>query len=342
MKHQKDNIDEIDQLLYNYFENKEVPKETTERIKNTINNLKPTRRLIFLKAVATICTVFLLTTGVVFAKDIVKFISEIFNLSSINLNNDSVVDAIENKEYIQNVEMNYITINDDYKIKVDYLMIDDINLYMVFNLYSKNNIPANYKMSILDLTITDENNNCLYDSNMQLTTPNFFATPGWKNINTTHNEIRELFFIISNGITNIEKLNIKFTKLTLYDNNNPNENFINIDCNCNFTINLIDKFKNREVINYTTTAPTTNEYEIQKCIATDTGLYLLYKTQIPNIDFKFSNTNITSKKNYLGITNNNEYLFITQFHISKEKLLKTNKFEIISSNNNKISFTKHH
>jgi len=340
MKHQKDNIDEIDQLLYDYFENKEVPKETTERIKNTINTLKPTKKFVFFKAVATVCTVFLLTTGVVFAEDIVKFIGEIFNLTSINLNNTSVVDAIKNKEYIQNVDMDYITINDDYKIKIDYLMVDDINLYMVFNIYSKNNIPTNYRFSILDLIITDENDNCLYDSHMQLSTHDFLATAGFKNIDTITNEIRELFFMISNGIPNIESLNIKFTKLTLYDKNNPNKEFNDIETNCNFKIELIDKFKNREIINYTTTTHINNEYEIQKCIANDTGLYLLYKTKTPSINFKFSNDNITYKKNHLGITDNNEFLFITQFHISKEELQKTNSFEIINSNNEKIIFTK--
>lgn len=30
--------------------------------------------------------------------------------------------------------MNYVTINKDYKIKVDYVMVDDINLYIVFSL----------------------------------------------------------------------------------------------------------------------------------------------------------------------------------------------------------------
>ena len=140
MKQQKNNMDEIDKMLYEYFENnKEIPEGTAKVIENTFKKKKTKHTMVF-KSVAAVCTVFLLTTGAVFAKDITKFLSEMFNLTSIDLKNDSVVDAIENKEYIQNVDMEYIELNDDYKIKVDYLLVDDINLYMVFNLYSKNNL----------------------------------------------------------------------------------------------------------------------------------------------------------------------------------------------------------
>ena len=143
MKQQKNSMDEIDKMLYEYFENnKEIPEETAKVIENTFKKKKTKHTMVF-KSVAAVCTVFLLTTGAVFAKDITKFLSEMFNLTSIDLKNDGVVDAIENKEYIQNVDMEYIELNDDYKIKVDYLLVDDINLYMVFNLCSKNNLNEN-------------------------------------------------------------------------------------------------------------------------------------------------------------------------------------------------------
>ena len=120
MKQQKNNVDEIDKLLYKYFdENKDVPRETTEVIKNTIHK-KSLKKFIGIKAIATVCTLFLLTTGVVFSNDIKDFISELLNLNSINIKNNSIVSSIKNKDYIQNVEMDYITLNDDYKIKIDY------------------------------------------------------------------------------------------------------------------------------------------------------------------------------------------------------------------------------
>ena len=47
------------------------------------------------KIAITILAITTLTTGGVFAQNIVSFFKNIFSLSSININNDSVVDAIE-------------------------------------------------------------------------------------------------------------------------------------------------------------------------------------------------------------------------------------------------------
>ncbi len=340
MKQQKNNVDEIDKLLYKYFdENKDVPRETTEVIKNTIHK-KSLKKFIGIKAIATVCTLFLLTTGVVFANDIKDFISELFNLNSINIKNNSIVSSIKNKDYIQNVEMDYITLNDDYKIKIDYLLIDDLNIYLIFNLYSSNDITSNYSFSILDLSITDNNGKQIYNANMQIKDNNFLTLPGWKDIYTTNNEMKKLFFLIKNNIPNSDSLNIKFTKLVLYDIKNPSSNYIEINCNFDYNINLIDKFKNKESIRYYTTTPINNNYEIQNCIATDTGLYLIYKTNNENIDFKLYNIDTTYNINYLGRTKNDFFYFITQFHISKDDLKELNNFEIIDSYNKKLMFKK--
>ena len=134
MKYQDNDFDEIDEMLFKYFkENKEVPQKTQNIIKNMNYNGK--RNNFGIRKIAIIIlAITTLTTGGVFAKDIVSFFKNIFSLGSININNDSVVDAIEKENYIQNVNMNYVTINKDYKIKVDYVMVDDINLYIVFSL----------------------------------------------------------------------------------------------------------------------------------------------------------------------------------------------------------------
>ena len=132
MKYQDNDFDEIDEMLFKYFkENQEVPQETQNIIKNMNYNNK--RNNFGIRKIAIIIlTIITLTTGGVFAQNIISFFKNIFSLSSIN--NDSVVDAIEKDNYIQNVNMNYVTINKDYKIKVDYVMVDDINLYIVFSL----------------------------------------------------------------------------------------------------------------------------------------------------------------------------------------------------------------
>ena len=305
MKQQKNSMDEIDKMLYEYFENnKEIPEETAKVIENTFKKKKTKHTMVF-KSVAAVCTVFLLTTGAVFAKDITKFLSEMFNLTSIDLKNDSVVDAIENKEYIQNVDMEYIELNDDYKIKVDYLLVDDINLYMVFNLYSKNNLNEDTRFSILDLLITDDNGNHIYGGRAEVQATKIVSMGGWNNISTTNNEIKELFFLMTNGIPDTENLNIKFTKIGLYDSKNPGINNMEINSKFDYNIELIDKFKNREKIEYIIPNLENSEYKIEKCIATDTGLYLLYRTQNPNL--KFELLNVISEQNSLGRLNCNNF-----------------------------------
>ena len=95
MKYQDNDFDEIDEMLFKYFkENKEVPQKTQNIIKNMNYNGK--RNNFGIRKIAiTILAITTLTTGGVFAQNIVSFFKNIFSLSSININNDSVVDAIE-------------------------------------------------------------------------------------------------------------------------------------------------------------------------------------------------------------------------------------------------------
>ena len=101
MKYQDNDFDEIDEMLFKYFkENKEVPQKTQNIIKNMNYNGK--RNNFGIRKIAiTILAITTLTTGGVFAQNIVSFFKNIFSLSSININNDSVVDAIEKENYIQ-------------------------------------------------------------------------------------------------------------------------------------------------------------------------------------------------------------------------------------------------
>lgn len=239
MKYQDNDFDEIDEMLFKYFkENKEVPQKTQNIIKNMNYNGK--RNNFGIRKIAiTILAITTLTTGGVFAKDIVSFFKNIFSLSSININNDSIVDAIEKENYIQNVNMNYVTINKDYKIKVDYVMVDDINLYIVFSLCSAKSMDENYRMAVNYLDIKDENQNVIYS----YTDENEVKTvKGSKKINCTDNkEKKELVFIYSKEHPKMKQLNVSFNRIILYDEKNPEKNVIRIDCDCNFKIDIAEK-----------------------------------------------------------------------------------------------------
>ena len=321
MKSQNNKFDEIDNMLFDYFkENKDIPKDT----ENLLNNIKYTKHKTHFgigKVAIILVTLSTLTTGIVFAKDIASFFKAIFGLSSLNIDNEGVIEAIDNKNYIQNIDNEYIAINSDYGIKNDYLLKDDINLYLVFNLYSNNEIIPEYRLSIPDLIIKNENNEIIYSDNDDSTILNLVAVKGNKKIVTENNhEKRELIFIMSNGYPQIGQLNISFNKVILYNDKNPGNDYITLDCNCDFNIDLIQKFINREIYEFCT-FESTSDYTIVKCITTDTGTYIVLNTSRPETNFNLliNGTTYNGTKHLLGIKNE-RYEFLYQYNIAKDSI----------------------
>lgn len=319
MEHNKNNPkDEIDELLYDYFKNhdEDVPIETSKAIDEALYKKKHSSfKLSKIAAIILLC--FTMTTGLIFAKDIINFFSEIFDLKSTNIDNSGIVDAIANKNYIQNVDMDYIPIDDNYSIKVDYLMLDDINLYLVFNLHSNKEINEDYRISITDLVLTDQDGNVIYDAdNITFNaTTQILCCDGWNKIISEKNDyLRELLHLMTNGINNLTKLNFSFTKLILYDKNNPNKE-IELQKDISFSIDVIDKFFDENIYKFYSNE-TYKDFEIKNCIMTDSGIYILYKTTNSNIDFNFKN--YSKNKRALGYScNDSFYYFIIHYNIDK-------------------------
>lgn len=133
------------------------------------------------KSVVAACALLTLSTGVVFAKDIEKFIKNTFGLGS------GIDTAVENG-YIENPEMEYLPseeieenisqIDDDgtildninSEIKIDDFLMDDYNLSADFSIrmddtisdYIEVSIANNVRVTFPDLIIIDENNNIIY------------------------------------------------------------------------------------------------------------------------------------------------------------------------------------
>ena len=331
MEHNKNNPkDEIDKLLYDYFKthNEDVPIETSKAIDEALYKKKHKKHSSFKlsKIAAILILCFTMTTGLIFAKDIINFFNEIFNLKSTNIDNSSIVDAIANKNYIQNVDMDYIPINDNYSIKVDYLMLDDINLYLVFNLYSNKKIDENYRISIPDLVLKDQDGNVIYsgdnisfNNNTQI-----LYCDGWNKINcNSNNYLRELLHIMTNGINNLYKLNFSFNTIILYNEDKPKEK-IKIKKDVKFSIEIIEKFTNKYIYKYNQIDEYEN-FKIEKCIITNTGMYILYRTTNLNIDFNLKNFSKT--KRALGCING-FYYFIIQYNLNIDTLNNINTLTI--------------
>lgn len=99
-----------------------------------------------------IFSILVLTTGVVFAKDIVNMITSIFNNST-----KSIDTAVENG-YVQNVDMDFVYDN-NIGIKVDYIMMDNSNLDISY-VYNCNNEINSIELD--KYTIEDNNDNLFY------------------------------------------------------------------------------------------------------------------------------------------------------------------------------------
>ena len=73
-----------------------------------------------------IIILFVFITTTVIAVSIISYIKNLFETSSVGANNDGVLMAIENMDWYQEVDMDYIELGDGYKIKVEYLLMDEM------------------------------------------------------------------------------------------------------------------------------------------------------------------------------------------------------------------------
>ena len=335
----KEKLDEIDELLYSYFkQNREIPESTSKVIETTLYTEKSTKakstknmhkfRFILSKVAIFILSISVIGTGVAFASDISDFFKNLFGLNDVGINNASVVSAIENN-YVQNVDMDYIKINDEYSIKIDYLMMDDINLYTVFNMYSDNGFDTNYRISILDLKILadgemiydiSKENNCTID-----------VSTGYNQIVQEENTVkRELMYLMSDEFPKAKKLEYKFSKIALYNNSAPTENLIEINCDKEITIEIdvIDKFVNRDVL-YIDVNNESDLYKINKFIANDTGTYLVYETDNPEVQIELLYDGEVYKGEQRGLGfNGDNYVFVLQYNINMYEITDTSKIEL--------------
>ena len=347
----KEELDEIDELLYRYFkQNREIPESTAKVIETTLYTEKSTKtnptknmhkfRFILSKVAIFILSISVIGTGVAFASDISDFFKNLFGLNDVGINNASVVSAIENN-YVQNVDMDYIKINDEYSIKIDYLMMDDINLYTVFNMYSEDGFDTNYRISILDLKILADDE-LIYDESTPINYSIDIASGYNMILQEEKNTKRELMFLMSDKFPKVKKIEYKFSKINLYNNSTPTENLIEINCDREILIEIdvIDKFINRDVL-YMDVNNESDIYKINKFIANDTGTYLVYETKKLETNFEIIYDGKVNKgAKILLATEDDSYIFIIQYNITKKQITNLNYMTLIDDSENEITVNK--
>ena len=244
-----------------------IPKEFEDVIYNAIVYKEKNKiKSILVKIIWIITSLITLTTGVVFAKDISKWINNIFNPQTTN---KSIIKMAESG-YIQETNMEYI-MNGDVGVKIDDILMDDYNLIVVFEFKTKEKIEDCYFSEIEDLLITDENNNivfCNYDRfdlyekfckehNIEYSKNNMdnnYTNGGYQQeiIQKTNNSIKILYKMYSTGYPKSKKLIFSFKELDIALNveSTINNNYQKIIGNWNLEIELPSVFYNREIFLY--------------------------------------------------------------------------------------------
>ena len=330
-------LSDTDQQIFSLFY---VDRLTTKQISTRLNinentiksRLKIVRDRLRSKYsyMLTIIAVLIMATGVVFGSiALINYIIEQFDLHDVGYNNDNVLDAVADREWVQNVDMDYIELDDNYSIKVDYLLYDDINLYMIFDLQSKSGFGEYNRFSLPSLKVEDENGNVLIDEYNWILSQKLVLSHAWKNIETTNNNIRELACIISNGFPNMNIFTITLNSIALYTQNDDiktNSNKYSFN-SVSFDIELDDKFKNKTSHTYSIVSQSDNlSFEVEKAIFSDTGFYAIIKTKDDYIEFLLEdgNKNLYNYSIRLLRKKANQYTFLITSNIPNENSNKIN------------------
>lgn len=250
VKQTNKDFDEFDQLLFKHFEkNKDVPPSTRYTIEHSLSNSKRNNNRIFDKIkrlISILVALAFLSTGAVFAKDIIHYIKSFFT------NTNEGIETAANNGYIQNINDDFITSN-GLSAKIDNIIIDDNNLDISFIYkYIDEDVDS---INFSDVLIKDENDNVLYyisdDYNTQYSNENSrrFLTRTNSVENLTNGIYRESLLIntIDNVFPKSTKLKISVKKAYLLLNNTTKK----LTGLWEFNIDLSNKFINRDNYNYT-------------------------------------------------------------------------------------------
>ena len=256
----------------------------------------------------------LITTSVI-AISIISYVKSLFELNSVGIENSGVVAAIEHKEWFQETNMDYIDLGDGYKIKADYILMDEMNLYMTFDFVSEKDISKFNDISIPDLKIIDENENIICNKE-DIFSNQRNVRMGNKIIENNNHYIKFLFYIYTDSFPVSKTLNISFSKIMFSRKSILGKNkYDTIIADSNFKINLSEKFINRQYISYES-----DNAEIEKSIISETGFYSILKKDITNSSIiKLTDeNNIEYNCEFYPIHNNNisensKYIIISDF-----------------------------
>ncbi len=253
-----------------------IQKEKIEKINHTQHSLKKL-------AIAFSLCITCISILVVSAYPGFQFISK----PEIGYVTSSLEEAVENG-YIQNVDMDYMYFN-NIGIKVNYIVMSDYNLDILFDLKFSGELLENVShIELGNLLIYDENNNLLFCGYNEKLAKKFFDSNNIKYqgsvldksyesgymcepIETSPLHIKYKYAIRSvKGFPNSKKLYISFDSVSINNNSQANEKG-----KWAFELNLPEKFYNRISKEYVLCEP--NDFiKLKQATVTDTLMQITY------------------------------------------------------------------
>ena len=286
----KDNETFENKLKRVFTEEIEVPYRVKNKIRTILNDKKERKnrnRLIFntIKILATMSACFIITTGVVFAKDVYNFINNFFS------NNKGMDNAIE-QGYIDKPNMKYVESNGT-EIKINKVLMDDYNLSLEFNINLNKELKTENINDIHfpDMIITDENNNILYceepmvfeeycksnDLEYKWThyNENYINSGSNKFIKTNNGETINLIYnFYASKYPKSKKILINFNKILC----SYKDKDIIINGNWQIEYEVPEKFYNRDAYIYTVKKCTSDKIRIEEVTVTETTTKMIIQT----------------------------------------------------------------
>ena len=332
-------MDNIDNRIKNILsQDIDLSYKYQNMIRNSIKGKKEKKYIYkVLKLISVTCAFVIISTSVVFAKDIYNWIKGIFN------NNSKGIDTAINNGYIFQPNMQYINSNTT-EAKINNLIMDDFNLSFTISLKFKDEITVNEisRISLPDMIIVDNDNKILYcqdenifnqycnenklslqykdfnDSNIN-SGVNYFI----KSKNLQDNSIDLVYNLYANNFPRSKEINVIFNNIEIERSNNS-ENKTDIKGSWNLNLEIPENFYNREAMVYRVKNCSNQKINVMEAIIYNTGMKvsltvqedLIYEAGDSEeiIDKKISQKVEETRNNYLNGLKDGKYDALNLFN----------------------------
>lgn len=275
----------------------------------------------FTLAVFILC-LFVATT--VIAISVISYIQDMFRVERNGETNDGVLEAIETLGWFQKSDMDYVDLGNGYKVKLDYFLLDEMSLYLVLDLESEKDLSKYDELSLIDLKIENENGDLICDES-NTSVNQYKRLYGEKTIKKESNSIKQLIYMYTDSFPTSNTLNLNFSRLGLHKNSLFDKGIEEIYANINLSLEISEKFKNRNHISYSSP-----DSMFKKALISETGFYAIVSLDsIGSIDAKLIDESGNEYSCFTSLLNSYdednfaiEYIIVSNYNDKNSENLK--------------------